>query len=724
MNNIISSLNFNRYISPVYSPIQSSSFFTEDCTGSTQYYSATILFNLTAITGNNNYFIINDVKFEISTSPTQNQIPEPSILTNNSDFIYFVEEAIQNNPIFDSYQLTTSYDAINEGAYITLTNRIRFTNEVLTITSNTPFYIFKYDEQLIDFCYYAQQLNNYSLWVDVYSNNNKNLFNWDTITGVTNDGLANRLQGSLYKTFQPHNQYIFNLEPILQSVSRTTLPLIDYGSTVFQQDTNSLNNLRLEFFESYDVELGGVTSIRKFPMTVNGQDAIENKWYWDAARNLTFQETKPYYYLDTQYIDLTTVQISGSTQLLFKYQLDIGETITCEDSFQTVVFTASTYNDGDKVFKIEQQLTGTVENFLTVFIPYFTQFNVSYTGYGYSQVRLDINNDFSNAGLDLLTTGSSNGHIIRTNFIPSSEENIISIQYPEEEGINVDTEIKFLTDRPRQDTALKYNLAQFNTTGLTYKQNTLSLFIAPYENISPELPIELQGFFVRTKYYQNNEWSDTWSDSIFYPWLFNQGDLQGTDNGLYHVDLDPRRWSADTNTEKIKFAIGWYISKTESDIDYIRNYSEEFQYDIDLVCDYEIVKPFMFLNDLGGWDYYDFIEDLIIDYNRDTTLIATDGSGLTTLATTYEQMFQNSIEESYKVKTIVNSQAEYDWLYQLVKSSRVYYIETNNNNSRSADYYQQVIIINTDFQQTENTNQWVLNIEYRIAQKDKSQKSI
>ena len=39
-------------------------------------------------------------------------------------------------------------------------------------------------------------------------------------------------------------------------------------------------------------------------------------------------------------------------------------------------------------------------------------------------------------------------------------------------------------------------------------------------------------------------------------------------------------------------------------------------------------------------------------------------------------------------------------------------------------YYQQVIITNTDFQQTENTNQWVLNIEYRIAIKDISQKSI
>jgi 23S rRNA G2069 N7-methylase RlmK/C1962 C5-methylase RlmI len=160
------------------------------------------------------------------------------------------------------------------------------------------------------------------------------------------------------------------------------------------------------------------------------------------------------------------------------------------------------------------------------------------------------------------------------------------------------------------------------------------------------------------------------------------------------------------------------------DIYYTYNYSEEFEYDLIQSCDYEIVKTFLFLNDLGGWDYYDFIEDLTTQYNRSQSLIATDGSGLTTKATTYEQMFQNSIEQSFRIKTIVKSQAEYDWLYQLVKSSRVYYIETNNTSNLIADYYQPVIITNTDFQETENTNQWVLNIEYRIAQKDISQKSI
>jgi hypothetical protein len=726
MNDINSGLYFNRYLNPVYSPIQVSSFFTESCSGPIQYYSIQFQFDVPNIAGLNNYFVFNGVRFQMSTTPTQTDIPDPSIIDNYDQFIFFVIEAIKNNPIFDNYQLTGYYNYGTNAAYLTLTHNIAYTLDRIIFSTDTPFYILQYTETVPDYCFYAQELENYSLWVDIYSNNNKNLFNWDTITGVTDNGLNNRLQATVYKTFQPNNQYIFNIAPILQSVSRTTEPNIEPTVTIFQQDLTSLNNLRLEFLESYTFDLGGTLTVRKLPMTVNGNDSIENKWYWDAARNLTLNETKPYYLLDTQYIALSGVEINGRTQLLFKYQLDINETISLSDDYQTVVFTASTYNDGDKVFKIETELTGTVENFLTVFIPYFTSVNVSYTGYGYSQVYLDINNDFFNPSLDLVTTGSSNGHIVRTDFEPSRTENQILLDYPPEEGINTETEIKFLTDRPRQDTSLKYNLAQFNTTGFTYKQNTLSLFVAPYEyHISSDTssPVVQQGFFVRAKYYENGQWSDTWSDSTYYPWLWNSGNLEGTDNGLYHVELDPKVWGASLSTEKIRYAIGWYMA-TADDTYYIRNYSEEFDYDIDFVCDYQIVKPFMFLNDLGGWDYYDFIEDVTTQYNREERLIATDASGLIDNSTTYEQMFQNSFEQSYKVRTIVNSQAEYDWLYQLIKSSRVYYIETNNTSNRIGDYYQQVIITDSDFQQTENTNQWVLNIEYRIAKKDISQKSI
>ena len=722
MNDINTDLYFGRYINPVYSPIQVSSFFTENCTGPIQYYSIQFLFDLSGLSGGNNFFILNDVKFQISINPSQNQIPDPSIISSNDQFIFFVKEAIQNNPIFDSYQIITSYDSITDIAYLTLTHNIAYTLDRIIFSTDTSAFIQINSEIVPDYCYSAQTLNNYSLWIDIYSNNNKNLFNWYTLTGVTNNGLANRLQATVYKTYQPNNSYIFNIAPILQSVSRTTEPNIQPTITIFQQDKNSLNNLRLEFFESYDVELGGVTSIRKFPMTVNGLDAIENTWYWDAARNLTFQETRPYYLLDTTNIALSGVQINGRTQLLFKYQLDIGESISLSDAYQTVVFTASTYNDGDKVFKIETQLSGSVENFITVLLNYFTSYNVAYTAYGYSQVYLDIDNSFYDPALDLVTTGSSNGHIIRTDFLPSRTENQILL----DDGINEYSQIKFLTDRPRQDTSLKYNLAQFNTTAITYKQNTLSLFVAPYEYyISSDTSslVLQQGFFVRTKYYENGQWSDTWSDSLYYPWEWNASTLEGIDNGLYHVELDPKVWSATTSTEKIRYAIGWFM-KTADDTYYIRNYSEEFEYNIDFVCDYQIVKPFMFLNDLGGWDYYDFIEDLTTQYNREEILISTDASGLIDKSTTYEQMFQNSIEQSFKVRTIVNSQDEYDWLYQLIKSSRVYYIETNNSSTRISDYYQQVIITDSDFQQTENTNQWVLNIEYRIAIKDISQKSI
>jgi hypothetical protein len=726
MNTILSNLYFDRYLNPVYSPIQISSFFSENCTGPIQFYSIRLFFDTPNLAAGNNYFIFNGVKFQISTTPTQNEIPDPSLYPSNREqFGFFVRQAIINNPIFDSYIVSIVFD--NDFLFLTLRHKVAYTLERIVWSTDVPAYInLDGAEQIPDYCYSAQTLSNYSLWVDVFSNNNKNLFNWTDITGVTSNGQPNRLQSTLYKTYQPNNQYIFNIAPILQSVSRTTQPSLAFGANYFQQDTSSLNNLRLEFSESYDVEFGGVTTIRKFPMLVNGFDAIENRWYWDAARNLTQNEIFPYYLINASYIVLSGVEINGRTQLLFKYQLDIDETISLEDAFQTIVFTASTFNDGDKIFKVETQLSGTVENFVTVLLNYFTSYNVSYTGYGYSQVFLDINNSFYDTALDLITTGSSNGHIVRTDFLSSRTENQISLDFPPEEGINTQTEIKFLTDRPRQDTSLRYNLAQFSSTGLTYKNNTLSLFISPieaYVSAATGSAVIQQGFFVRIKYYENGQWSDTWTDSNPEPWAWNSGTDQGTENGLYHVDLDPLRWGTTTSTEKIKYAIGWYMKDTD-DISYIRNYSEIFEYNIDLVCDYQIVKQFMFLNDLGGWDYYDFIEDLTTQYNRDETLISTDASGLIEINTTYQQMFQNSIEQSFKVRTIVNSQAEYDWLYQLIKSSRVFFIETNNTTGLVDNYYQQVIITNSDFQQTENTNQWVLNIDYRIAKKDVSQKSI
>lgn len=730
MNNINSSLNFNRYLSPVYSPIQLSSFFTENCTGTIQYYSATIQFDLNQInadifTSNDTLdFTLNGVKFLIRTTPSQNQIPAPSILGNNSLFIPFVKEIINNNPIFDEYQLVTDYTATT-AASITLTNKNIYTNKTIVFTSNTTAITFT--EELIDFCYTAQTLNNYSLWLDVYTNNNKNLFNWSIITGVTLNNFPNVLQATLYKAYQVDNKYIFNLEPILQSVSRTTLPLINYGGTVFQQDTNSLNNLKLEFFESYDVTYGGITSIRKFPMTINSNNTLENLWYWDAARNLSLEETYPYYYLDYQNITLSGYEINGKTQLLFKYQIQENETIEISDSTQSIIFTASTYQD-DKVFKIEQYLTGTVENFITAFLDYFGSHTVTSTTKGYSQVYLDLDNSYFFSGLDLSTTGSSLGNIVRTEFTSSRTENLISLEFDPQDGINPYTEIKFLTDRPRQNTRLYYNPNQYkdNPTGITPFHNSLSIFLSPYElDISSDTgsPVIEQGFFVRTKYYEDNEWTDFWRDSTYEPWLWNQGNLEGTDNGLYHIDLNPKKWSATTDTEKIKYCIGWYM-KDSNDVYYTYNYSEEFEYDLVRACENEIVKTFLFLNDLGGWDYYDFIEDLETGYNRTQTLIQTDANGLTDLSTTYEQMFQNSIEQSFKIKTIVNSQDEYNWLYQLVKSSRVYYIETKDETSFSGDYFQAIIITNTDFQQIENTNQWVLNIEYRIASKDISQKSI
>ena len=76
----------------------------------------------------------------------------------------------------------------------------------------------------------------------------------------------------------------------------------------------------------------------------------------------------------------------------------------------------------------------------------------------------------------------------------------------------------------------------------------------------------------------------------------------------------------------------------------------------------------------------------------------------------------NFITNNYKISRVVSSEAEYEWLYELTKASRIYLID-------GLDYIP-VIITGIDYISIENTNQYKLNIEYRIAQTDISQKSV
>ncbi|CAB4154520.1 hypothetical protein UFOVP648_12 [uncultured Caudovirales phage] len=721
MNNINTDSAY--YLNPVYRPINISSYFSEDnSTGST--YSISIFFLSTPMAiVDGNYFKLNNVTFTFKDLPSQNQIPTSDVLTDNLELIFLIKEVIENNPIFDNYQITV-YNGGGGVAVLRLTHRIPFTTDRIVFSTNNPTWISVIDEQIPQYTYLQQGLTNYSIWVDVFTNDYKYPFYWTQTTATTTTLPIQ--QTTLYKSFQSNNSYVFDISPILQSVSQTTLPYLAPNVTVYEKDSNSLNNFGLKFYESYDVTFSSgtqsTTTIRRFPLNNNDSFGINNQWYWDAARFMTLAERESYYSLDTQYIQLRSDTINGRTQLLFKYQLDIGETISIENNSQTIVYTASTTNDIYQ-FRIETNLSGTVENFLTAFASDFSNYTYSYTAYGYSQVYVDLDNLFSDVNDDLITSGSSNGHIVRTDFLPSRTENIIDLEYPPEEGVNEQSIIKFLTDRPRAGTRLYYNATSGNA--IYYRYNKLSAFLSIYENVDDGLPILGQGFFTRVKYYEDGQWSDTWSDSLYTPWEYKTVTLEGADNGLYHIQLDPLYLSAITTTEKIRYAIGWYILKDDggSGLSYIKNYTEEFEYDIEKLCDYQSVKTFLFLNDLGGWDNYDFIEDLTIEYTRDSTLIGTDSSGSVTVGTTYEQIFQNSIEESYRLKTVVNSQAEYDWLYQLVKSARVYLITYTSLNIDNS-YFQKVIITKTDFQETENTNQWILNIEYRIARKDTTQKSV
>ena len=131
---------------------------------------------------------------------------------------------------------------------------------------------------------------------------------------------------------------------------------------------------------------------------------------------------------------------------------------------------------------------------------------------------------------------------------------------------------------------------------------------------------------------------------------------------------------------------------------------------------FQFLVSFAFLNSLGGWDWVDFTDDLTTEYSRSQALVNTRYDSLIDRTTVDEVVLQNFITNNYKISRIVSSEAEYEWLYELTKASRIYLID-------GLDYIP-IIITAIDYISIENTNQYKLNIEYRIAQTDISQKSV
>lgn len=671
------------YLTPVYNPIQIENYFLEaPATGETNY-NIRLDFNISSITANTGTtsFYLNGVEFDISRTPSQNQLPNPSII-DVSTFKDYVYQLLENNPSFDNYY-------IGVGDYfLTLKNKIAYTSDVITFTAST-LSSFTFTENLPQYLYSAQTKDNYSVWVEVYTNTSER-FKSVQLTGDTKI-----FQSSLYKTFQYDNKYHYNINSILQSNSRATNFAADNSDNdiYFQKDSTSLNNALVKYYESYDVQLStGITTTRKYSMTVEGEPYIYNIWYWDASMRLPF-DSKPYYDIQMDEINLVTEIFTGNTTILFRYNPSIGDTITFSNLYTAKTFTVATANNfATGQFALSNILTGTAINFISAFTSVFTGYNLTLTARGYSQVYVKLQEVPFDNGLNLDVTAQTS-NIVLYSQDQSTVKNIIAF--------SGDPDIKFLTLRPRTGTDLYYNDGIIQS-----KVNSLSIFLSMYGLASVNAD-----FAVYNRFYIDDVWT-AWFPSIAqinFP-------LSDTANGLYHINADPKKYELIGAGEytKIGFKIVMLISG--DDEQYMRDYSEEFEFDIKYACDYETIKSFVWLNSLGGWDYYDFIEDKTTDFDRTQVLISNDYNNYIDETTTYEQVFQNSIEDLFKITTFVESQEEYNWLYELIKSSRVYQIVNNK--------YIPVVIVDSDYTLQENNKEYKLTIQYRIPIKDVSQKSI
>lgn len=683
------------YLTPVYNPIQFDLFFNET-TSSTSTYSFQLNFDLTAITAfsGSPTYTLNGYVSTISRTPSQNQIPNPEF----PNFIYYVQENLNNNPLFDDYQI----NVIDEDS-IQLIHKTPYTVDRIIFSGET---FYSYSEQFPEYLYSAQTRNNYGVWFEVYTDSQKNIFK----TFLTGDSTNKVFQSDLYKSFQNVNSYLFNVNTILQSNSRTDNwnTLNSQSLIFFQKDLNSLRNSLFVARESYDITFSGVTSVRKQNMTIQAKSAFEDVWYWDASREFDF-DSEPYYNINYEGFELNEHYLYPFYTFLFKYNPVKDENLYITNSVSGYSFTvADTNNFSAGEFKLENTLSGTAQNFISAFTTNLTGYSVSSYTKGYSQVYVTFYTNTYDTNLNLNVNDSD--HIILVDYQQAVQYNQIELPF------NQNT-ILFLTDRPRQDTYIYYDYTSDNE--IVRKNNSLSIFLSTYDNTDLPADIITQGFKVYSKAYAGNLWTDEWveSDPIEFDWS------TGKDNGLYHVNLDPYLYNYNINVyDKIKFKVVLYVTNTGGT--FVTDYSEEFIYNTKAVCEFENVKSFTFLNDLGGWDYYDCIENLTTDYNKESTLILNDYTKPIDGSTTYEQVFQNNIEKTYSVTTVVNTEEEYNWLYQMIKSSRVYLINDKSTDTQVDDILVPIIITSSDYKNVEFNKNLTLSFTYRIAQKDFSQKSI
>jgi hypothetical protein len=712
------------YLTPVYNPIQYNIYTPlQGADPNLNKYILKINFTSATINGgfiegdflNLNGFIINFKSYTSSTF-SNNDIPIEATLFEK---VQFIEQILDNNILFDAYDKLYVNNS-NYNADLILTSVEDYPQDVIVYSSTTiAASSITFTETLPEFNFLGQLYPNYAIETKLYYDNTKYNFN---VTALTSSFTTNFI-ASYYKIFQPNNYHWFNYSDALQSVSSTDLyTLANFTSpsvnNIFQRDLNSLHNYSSLFYQSYDNIFGNRRTL---------QGESYNKWLWDASKPVEF-DTTPYYDLDYKITGYTSAYTEQITDIIFNYNPSFGDTIRIvEADFGTFDYVCSSTTDNSdgsiRYFRLETQLSGTAKNFKDMVDADFDicsdcyQLTQTNLGFSRSIINMSGKTDLSlSFNVSVISAISNN---IEINTIQTKE-----LQY----SLNTTGTknlIKFLTDRPREGTTIYFP----NSSSIYYQARPITLSIFLTAQLLPTgMTTGVTEYYLRlnSKIYSDNDLKlTTFKPNGLYPRTANDyNDLTAFTeyNGLYHININPIALlgsitSSTINSLELNIETLIVNGPDEDHLEnYLLPYSETFQFNLVEVCDYETIKTFAFLNSLGGWDWVDFTDDLTKEYSRSQALVNTRFDSLIDKTTVDEVVLQNFISNNYKITRVVSSEAEYEWLYELTKASRIYLID-------GLDYIS-IIITAIDYISIENTNQYKLNIEYRIAQTDISQKSV
>jgi hypothetical protein len=739
--------NQPNYLTPVYNPIQYNltTGIDNDANPIQDRFVLNIYFSSST---SDSEFVVGDFinlggnRIEwVASNPNPNQIPTGETSLQNQ--VRFIEQILDNNLIFEPYDVvffavSTSprifrLQLTSNETYPPLQTLITWTSS----TTNKLWFEFVYP----DYNTLGNIRDNYSLEFKLFYDWLRYPFNVSAIvTGTTwlpSTAQTKNFLSSFYKIYQPINQHWFNLAETLQTVSSTDKYLLSGVSStsidnIFKYDLNSLHNYGIQTYDLYSDDGFGV---RRYGSNVN-----ENKWFWNASKlfDSKFQfDTTPYYEMKYKFTGLTSAYTFQSINLILDYQLKFGDSYFYADASTPDEYTyiCSSFTDNTlyadiRYFALEQFLSGTTKNLRDMISADIgtTDFQFTQTNFGYSKSVLNISAKTTSA--PIITLDPLNNESGNINTVVVQDQSIDYLL----RASGTTNQIKFLTDRPRTGTDIYFPYKTGNS--FSDRPITLSIFITP----SYPLPVAITDYdvwygfrLVAKTFTEVGSISNNSNDSplIYTDFASNQNEYLDyynpfyKKNGLYHININPRalfggpasKFGVKTMQVNLQHNIRSTLYAPNED-NFVFPYSETFEFNLVELCEYETLKTFVFLNGLGGWDYVDFIDDLTTEYNRSQALMNTRYDNRITKETVDEIVLQNFITKNYKVSRSIQTEQEYEWLYDLVKSSEVYYIDLSTNS------YIPVIVTGIDYIDIENTNQTKLLLEYRIAQSDISQKSV